>query len=186
MDISALILVVSNSALGIVFGALIAVWLGRMVKKTGGSIHLFCLSVLIYLIECIAVTVSRGTPFLSIGLAIVWGVIWGMWARGRVAPGDLPKAAFAATLYSCIPVMTLEFVLIISWIGGWDVLNPEHGARFAIPVFFSLPWPLNTILGFYIIMIIVSLLLKFIVTVGEVFVVYYVKRDFSGNPDGDL
>ncbi len=186
MDISALILVVSNSAFGILFGALIAGWLDRKVKKTGGMFHLFCLSVFIYFIECIAVTVSRGTPFLSIGLAIVWGVIWGMWARGRVAPADVPKAAFAATLYSCIPVMTLAFIPIISWIGGWDILNPEHGARFGIPVFFSLPWPLNTILGFYIIMIAVSLLLKIIVTVGEVFVVYYIKRDFSGNPDGDL
>jgi hypothetical protein len=109
-------------------------------------------------------------------LAFVWGIVWGLWLRRHAPERLLSRFTSEITFYSCIPILTLLIIPVAARIGGWPVLSSEAGYRFGIPDFLHLPRPLASIVGFYLFMIIGSLLFKTVITAGEIFLVYHVKR----------
>jgi hypothetical protein len=69
-------------------------------------------------------------------------------------------------------------------VGGWlvggrtiaeTILSTEAGAELGVPDF--VPWPLNTILGFCSALVIGTVVLKTVITTGEVSLLIHLKRN---------
>ena len=107
-----------------------------------------------------------GIPVFSIVLAFVWGFVFSSWLRTRVINRQVLKSSFFLSLYSSLPAASFIVVPVLVWIGGGHILSAEEGVRFGIPEF--LPWPLNTILGFYAALVIGAVVLKTLITTGVI------------------
>ena len=107
-----------------------------------------------------------GIPVFSIVLAFAWGVVFSSWLRTRVMNRRVLKSSFFLSLYSSLPAASFIVVPVLVWIGGGHILSAEEGVRFGIPEFLHLPWPLNTILGFYAALVIGAVVLKTLITTG--------------------
>jgi hypothetical protein len=103
-----------------------------------------------------------GIPVFSIGLAIIWGMVFGYWLRNRATRNEVLKTSFSLALYSSIPAVSFILIPVIAVISGRNIINSEQGIRFGIPDFF--PYPINTILGFYSVIVIGALVLKTVMT----------------------
>jgi hypothetical protein len=55
---------------------------------------------------------------------------------------------------------------VAALVGGGHILSAQEGTSFGIPDF--LPWPLNTIFGFFVALVIGTVVLKTVITTGEV------------------
>jgi len=127
----------------------------------------FIILIGIYLIECVAFSVGMATQVFSVGLAFVWGIVLGLWFRFRTSRRKALKIAFFLSLYSCLPTISFCIVLPVMWlVRSGNFLSAEEGMSFGLPNF--LPWPLNTILGFCITLIISTVVLKTAITTCEV------------------
>ncbi len=122
----------------------------------------------IYIVESFAVCAGMATQVFTVGLAFVWGIVFGLWLRKRGPALRVLKASFFMALYSILPTASLLLIPVMMWIGGDNVLSAEAGARFGIPRALHLPWPLNTILGFFGAVVIGTAIFKTIITAGEV------------------
>ena len=121
----------------------------------------------IYLIECVAFPVGMATQVFSVGLAFIWGIVLGRWFRFRTSRRKALKIAFFLSLYSCLPTVSFCIVLPVMWlVRSGNILSAEEGIGFGLPNFLS--WPLNTILGFCITLIISTVVLKTAITTGVV------------------
>ncbi|MHC4497552.1 MAG: hypothetical protein ACYS9T_09315 [Planctomycetota bacterium] len=121
----------------------------------------------VYFVECIAFSAGMATQVFTVGLAFVWGAVLGFWLRGRASAREVLKLAVSWALYGSLP--TVAFCLLILFamiINGGSILSSEVGRNFGIPAF--VPWPLNTILGFCVALGIGTLVLKTVITTGEV------------------
>lgn len=160
------ILVILNLAAG--FGC--AVPVARFMAKTGGKpakvSHCFAILIGVYFLECTALVMGMGIPVFSMGLAFVWGIVFGLRLRGRMPAHNALKVSFFLALYSSLPVLSFIIIPVLFWIGGVSVLSPEAGADLGIPRFF--PWPLSTILGFYVIPALGAAVFKTVITSGGV------------------
>lgn len=162
-----ILLVAVNLAAGFGFAVPIARLLAGISGRPGRFLR--CLAVLIgtYFVECVAFSAGMGTQVFSIGLAFVWGIIFGLWLRRRAAPQKVLKTSFLFALYSSLP--TASFCILIpvaALVGGGHILSAQEGISFGIPDF--LPWPLNTIFGFFAALVIGTVVLKTVITTGEV------------------
>ena len=161
-------LVILNLALG--FGC--AIPLARLLRKVKGkptrAFRYFTILVGIYFVESVAVVLAMGMPVFSVGLAFVWGIVFGLWLRAHAPIRKVLKTSFFLSLYSSLPAISFILIPVMAWIDGWHILSPEDGARFGIPDFLHLPWPLDTILGFYAVLVICAVVFKSVITTGEV------------------
>lgn len=105
--------------------------------------------------------------------------VWGKWLRGRVEPHRLLGASLTLSVYSSLPALSFMTIPIVTDFSGWNVLSSADGLRFGIPEFLHLPWPFDTILGFYSVMILAVVVFKVIISVGEIFVMYHVRPGTS-------
>jgi len=112
----------------------------------------------VYFVESVAVAGGMGVPVFSVIVAPVWGIVCGRWAPNRMALESVPKAALVVSLYSSLPALSFLVVPLMALAGGRSIISAEGGAAFGIPRF--LPWPADTILGFYAVLSIGALLLK--------------------------
>jgi len=181
MNLTIPILIIFNLTFGIIMGRLIAHRIIALTCMDKGDSSFIKIIVLIYFAECAAVALSMGTSALSILLAFIWGVIGGKWLRKQVETPTLRRSVQIAITYTCVPVISLTLIPLFCLIGGWDILSVEQGYSYGIPNFLHLPWPLTTILGFYMLMIIVSVLLKMIITLSVVRIIYHARSDASSN-----
>ncbi len=160
------ILVIVNLVAG--FGC--AVPVARFMAKTGGNpakvFHCFAILIGVYFLECVALVMGMGIPVFSVGLAFVWGIVFGLRLRTRMPAHNALKVSFLLSLYSSLPALSFIIIPVLFWSGGVPVLSPEAGAGIGIPRFF--PWPLNTILGFYVIPALGAAVFKTIITSGGV------------------
>jgi hypothetical protein len=101
----------------------------------------------LYFVECAALVIGMGIPVFSVALAVVWGLLLGRWLRSRATPPARMKPAIALALYSSLPAASFLALPALLLANGWDVVSVAGGARLGIPGF--LPWPVNTVLGFY-------------------------------------
>jgi hypothetical protein len=121
----------------------------------------------VYFLECFAFTFGMCTQILTFGLAVVWGVVLGLWWRGRVQSSKTVKATILFSLYGCAPTLSFAFWLPVLWaINGLGLLNLEQADKFGIPQF--VPRPFNTMLGFCAGLAIGTILIKILITTGLV------------------
>lgn len=147
-----------------------AILLGRHLKDVSGKpapvARYVALLLGVYGLECAAIVAGMLVPVFTFGLAIVWGIALGLWLRGR-APGRAAlRMSFFLSVYSSLPAASFMVVpLVLGW-AGWPILTVEGGARLGIPRF--VPWPMNTVLGFYAAMALGVLAGTTLIIVGEV------------------
>lgn len=136
----------------------------------------------VYFIECVALVVGMGIPVFSVGLAVVWGIIIGLWMRRNRTPKPAAfKTSLYFSLYSSLPAASFMAVPVGVWLRGWHIVSAEQGARFGIPGF--LPWPLTTILGFYGACAVGAVVLKTVVTMGEAGLLIHFGEESTPSPD---
>ena len=168
MDPLEYILVIVNLAAGFGCAIPLAGLLGKVNSKSTRVFRYFVILIAIYFVESVALVMGMGIPVFSVCLAFVWGIIFGLWLRAHVSVFKVLKTAFYLSLYSSLPAASFILVPVLVMLSGWDILSAEEGASFGIPDFLHLPWPLNTILGFYAVLVIGAVVFKIVITMGEV------------------
>ncbi|MHC4658173.1 MAG: hypothetical protein ACYS83_03220 [Planctomycetota bacterium] len=162
-----IVLVVVNVAAGLGFAIPIARGLGEINNKQEKVFRYVLMLVGVYFAECVAFSAGMATQVFSVSLAFVWGAILGLWLRNRSSADKVLKSTFLWALYTCLP--TVSFCVVIPaamGLYGWAILSGTDGVRFGVPEF--LPWPLNTILGFCAALLTGTVVLKTVITTGEV------------------
>ncbi|MGB2696436.1 MAG: hypothetical protein WBD28_01095 [Candidatus Zixiibacteriota bacterium] len=181
MDPVPYILLIVNLIIG--FG--LAVPLARLLRKVNSNtarvFRYFVTLIGIYFIEGIAITVGMGIPVLSVGLAFVWGIVFGLWLREQAPARQVIKTSFSLSLYSCLPAASFIIIPVLAAIGGRNVLSAEQAIQFGIPEFLHLPFPLNTILGFYVALVIGAVVFKTVITTGEVSLLIHLGEKSKGS-----
>jgi hypothetical protein len=72
------------------------------------------------------------------------------------------RAVFYFALYSGLPAASFLSVPVLAALSGRHILSAEFGFQFGIPEF--VPWPFNTILGFCGAVVLVTVVLKVVIT----------------------
>ncbi|NIO49087.1 MAG: hypothetical protein GTN73_06600 [Candidatus Aminicenantes bacterium] len=147
---------------------------GRLDREPPRVFRYYVIFICIYFLECVAIVSMMLVPVLSIGLAFVWGICFGLWLRARTSPHKALKTSFYLSLYSSLPVVSFMVVPVLALSTGRPILSADEGASFGIPGF--VPWPMNTILGFYAALALGVLALKIIIITGGVSVLFHLKE----------
>jgi hypothetical protein len=108
---------------------------------------------------------GMGIPVFSMGMAFVWGIIFGLWLRGRGPAREVLRQSFFLSLYTSLPAASFIVIPVLLSFGG-PILSVAEGAKLGIPGF--VPWPLNTILGFYVVPAMCAVVFKTVVMTSEV------------------
>jgi len=166
MDAVGITLVVVNLALAFGVGWPLAKRLAAPTARRWPVARWLALLLSIYLAEGVAFSAGMATNVFSIALAVVWGIAFGIWLRGRYERSTVLKHAFLLTLYTCLPAVSFAAVLVMLGLYGWPLLSTEAGFRFGIPDF--VPWPFNTLLGFFAAVVGSAVAAKMLITMGEV------------------
>jgi hypothetical protein len=157
------------------FGAAfpLSVMLQKIIMPQKKPKRYFTLFVGIYFVEGLAFTFGMCTQVFTFGLAVIWGIILGLWWRGDVEPQKAVKSAFWFSLYGCAPTLSFSLCLPVMWVfAGKELLDVGSATNFGIPSF--VPWPFNTMLGFCAGLAIGTLLIK--LTITTVLVKFLVGR----------
>ncbi len=133
----------------------------------------------VYMAECVAFSASMGTNALGLCLAAVWGFGFGRKLRTR-PHAEAIKASLWVSLYTSLPAISFASILGLLALQGWAVLTVEGGRRFGIPSF--VPWPMCTLLGFFLTVVISAVLLKTAITTGIVTILSRRAHHQRGKP----
>lgn len=177
MDLAEIIIVVVNLCFGFGFSIPLTKLLNEVKPRPHRFFRYFIMFICIYFLECVAIVAAMLLPVLSIGLAFIWGIIFGLWLRGYASAHKLLKTSFYISLYSSFPGASFILVPVIGLFTGWDVLSSEEAIRFGIPDF--LYFPFNTILGFFATLSLGLVIIKTAITTGLVSLLIHLKE----NPD---
>ena len=173
-----IILAAVNLVLGIGCAILLARRLGRIIGRPEKLFRYSMILIGLYFLECVAFAAGMASQVFSIALAFIWGFILGVWLRDKAPAHDVLRASFFIALYSCLPTISVLLVVpLLMSIYGHSVLSAEQGLQFGIPDFLPLPWPLNTILGFFAAVSIGTVVFKTIITTGEVSLLIHAKKN---------
>lgn len=167
-DELALIIVLGAVNLILGFGLAIALAgkLSKLAYRPIGLRHSFLLIVGMYFLECIAFPAGMATQIFTVGLAFVWGIVLSRWLHQQ---SPIPSLLFTlqVALYTCMPTITFGILVPIAWaLTGKSLISVEAGINFGIPEW--IPWPLGTVAGFALALVLGTVLLKSVITVGEV------------------
>ncbi len=179
MEPSEYILAIVNMAAGLGFAFPLSSHLYKLRAGTTRS-RIYVVLIGVYLFESVAITSGMLLPVFSFALALVWGAALGRWLPALAPRCEIYTAALFFSLYSSLPAASFLLVPVMAAIGGWSVMDAETGYRFGIPDF--VPWPLNTILGFFLAVPIGTTMLKTIITTGESG--FIIRRRESATADG--
>ena len=179
------VLIGANLLAGLGCAIGLAKMLGKVNNKPKRFLRYWMALVGIYFVECFAVSAGMATQVLTVGLAFIWGIVFGLWLRARAPALKVLKASFFIALYSVLPTVSLILIPAMMWIGGNNVLSAEEGARFGIPRALHLPWPMNTILGFFGAIVIGTAIFKTVITVGEVSLLIHLGEKSADNSSED-
>ena len=171
MEPAEVALAIALAAVNLAAGIACAILIARLLVKLDGKPrwtfrHLAAL-LGVYFLECVAFPAGMATQVFSVGLAFVWGIAFGLWARSRATRRKGVRAAFYLSVYTCLPTLSFCVLLPVAWaLQGGDVLSASEGIAFGIPSF--LVWPVTTILGFCTVLALGTVALKTIITTGAV------------------
>jgi len=179
MDITGSVLVAVNLAMGFGFAPLVSSVFTRASTSSRSVFRNGILFIGIYAAESLALIFAMGMPLFSIGLAFVWGIMFRKRLKKDLSQQELMKFSLHLSLYSSMPLVSFITVPIIASIHGWHMLDSAQGMHFGIPEF--LPWPLDTIFGFFSVLIITALMLKVLITMYELRVIVFLKNKSNHN-----
>jgi hypothetical protein len=108
---------------------------------------------------------GMGIPVFSMGMAFVWGIIFGFWLRGRGPAREVLRQSFFLSLYTSLPAVSFIVIPVLLSFSR-PIMSVAEGGKLGIPGF--VPWPLNTILGFYVVPVMCAVVFKIVVTTSEV------------------
>jgi hypothetical protein len=110
---------------------------------------------------------GMATQIFVVGLAFVWGIVFGLWLRKYPLPRQIFKTSFFLAVYTSLPTASFGVLIVLAWlVSGNNLLDVKASREFGIPDF--LPWPLNTILGFCLALVLGTFALKTVITAGGV------------------
>jgi hypothetical protein len=161
-------LVVLNIIAGFGCAYPLARFFGMIHGKPEKTFSHYRLLAIVYLVECLSMILGMGLPVFSVFLSFIWAAVFGLGFAGRAPAAAIRKASLLLSLYTCLPAATFIVVPIVSALSGSDVLSTEVGRDFGIPQYSFVPWPVRTILGFYLALIGGAVLSKTVITVGGV------------------
>ena len=163
-----IIALVAFNLLGGLVGAAAIAKLMNKVKGEGKRIFRYSAILIgVYFVECVAFCVGMATQVFTVGLAFVWGTIFGLWLRKQASTRMGLKTALLLALYGCLPTASFCVLIPMAWlIGGGNILSAAEGAAFGIPD--VLPWPTNTLMGFCVALLIGTAIFKTAITAGVV------------------
>jgi hypothetical protein len=165
MDTAEYAIMALNLLLALGCGWPLAALLARVSAKPDKAFRYLVLLVLVYIAECIAFSAGMATNVLSVALAFVWGNVLGRWfGRWKAELRVLVRAALFFSLYSALPAASFISIPAVMALSGRSVLSAEEGFLFGVPAF--VPWPVNTILGFSLFVVIVAVVFKVVITTG--------------------
>lgn len=175
-----ILLIASNSALGLALAVVLSRRLSNLPDPPIRRMGSFILIVGMYFIECLAFAAGMATQIFTVGLAFIWGIVLGRLLH-RHSP--IPSLLFSlwVVLYTCLPTITFGVFVPLAWaLAGNNVITHEAGIQFGIPEW--IPWPLGTVLGFATALILGTVLLKSVITLGEVsMTLHFMQRKDSTN-----
>ncbi len=171
---AAVTLVITNAVFLVGFGWPLARHLSQRAAGTKRIIPWLIALLGIYFAECAAFSASMGTNVLSICLAVVWGLVFGHKLRTQRRE-KATKLSLCVSLYTCLPAVSFASILVLLALKGWPVLTVDGGRGFGIPGF--VPWPMSTLLGFFLAVIASAVLFKTAITMGIVAVLLRRAKD---------
>jgi hypothetical protein len=174
MEPAEYIVVTLNLVAGLSFAFPLSRLFSKLEREPPRVFRYYVIFIGIYFLECVAIVSMMLVPIISIGLAFVWGICFGLWLRARTSPQKALKASFYLSLYSSMPVVSFIVVPVLALSAGRPILSADEGASFGIPDF--VPWPMNTILGFYAVLAIGVLVLKTVIITGGVILLFHFKE----------
>ena len=150
-----------NLALGLGFALLFIKNLAKLLPPPKICKRFFMLMGL-YLVETFFLAMGMGIPVFNVALAFVWGLLLGRNLRKRT---DLAQALTISTrfaFYSSLPAVSFLLIPFIFLFDGANIISVPAASDMGIPSF--LPWPTDTILGFYAACGLGALVLKILIT----------------------
>lgn len=180
IDRAELVLILLNLLLGLGFAMPLARHLRRLAGPPFKTRRYVFALLGLYFVESLGLAFGMGIPVLGVGLAVVWGIILGHWLRIRASHEQARRTAELFAAYSCLPTISFLAIPMVLWAAGWSILSLTDARHLGIPGF--LPWPLTTILGFYVIPAVVASILKIAITTGlaSMLVRLHEKQTLSG------
>lgn len=163
-----IVLTFVNVAIGIGCAIPLARHISRVIQKPTSVYRCFLCVVSVYCIEGVSMVLGMGIPVLSVCLAFAWGIVFGLWLKGRETAREIVRTVFFLSLYTSLPAVSFITIPVISWVEGRNILSVEEAIRFGIPELPTMLWPVCTILGFYAVLAVGAVIFKTIITTGEV------------------
>ena len=156
-------LIIALATLNLALGISGAMILSRLFCPRGARARPWVLAFVaclgVYFLECVAFPVGMATQVFVLSLGVVWGALLGWWSGYVERTDRLWMMAVAAGFYTSLPTLSFSILVPIACVqGGCGIISPQAGVQFGIPDF--LPVPLQTILGFYLLLGLGTLLLK--------------------------
>ena len=116
----------------------------------------------LYLAETFFLAMGMGIPVFNVALAFLWGLLLGHSLRKRTELTQALKISTHFAFYSSLPAMSFLVIPFIMLFSGANIVSVETASDMGIPSF--LPFPTDTILGFYAACGFGALFLKIIIT----------------------
>jgi hypothetical protein len=129
----------------------------------------------LYFIEIFFLAMGMGIPVFNVALALFWGLCLGRYLRTRIELRAALKISTWFAFYSSLPAMSFLLIPGIFLAGGANIISIKAASDMGIPSF--LPWPTNTILGFYAACGLGALGLKILIT--NAFVKYLFRHKYK-------
>ncbi len=172
-------LLVTNAILLVGFGWPLAKALSHNLPGPRGARSWMVALTVIYLAECVAFSASMGTNILSLFLAVLWGFV--LWREVRIPrPQNAGWLVLGFSVFTCLPALSfLSLLGLLAW-DGWSLLTTEDGRRFGVPVF--VPWPVCSLLGFFLTVSGSAVLLKTGITTGIASLLLHGSRQPQDTP----
>jgi hypothetical protein len=164
-----------NGVLALVFGWVLS---GRFAELSGGKgrPRWFLILLLVYFLESAAFAASMGTNFLGLALAFLWGSLLCLWQRRtHLGPAVTLRMAFRVALFTALPAVSFLSVPAVAALSGRPILSIQEGIDFGVPGF--LPWPIATILGFCLTVVLVAVIGKAMITMGVVWLITHSRHE---------
>lgn len=165
LDVVEIILVGTNFVFGIFFSVVVSRRIANNFSWRKNRFLFFILLTALYLFEGMSIAAGMFTPVFTFVLAVMTGAVFGLIVKKH----DLTmvvKSAKQLSFFTCIPAITMVLIPIICFIYNWDIFSSSFGKDFGIPEF--IPFPLNTIFGFFMSILILFITVNIITINGTV------------------
>jgi hypothetical protein len=156
------LLMAVNACLAVGFGWPLSRQLAQAANRPRGVASWRVILLGLYVLEGVAFSASMATNVLGLLLAAVWGLLL-RWLFGNNSRDTLWRLGLKVGLYSSLPAVSFLSILPVL-ATRWSLISSQAGRQFGIPSF--VPWPVSTLLGFFLTVALSAMILKTALTAG--------------------